>query len=1703
MNLRPLFAALCTLVLLPTSALAKGRGGFDAFLIAPSAQPLTVSASALASRDARVEASEPRLGVPTVVWSLGGATPSNLGHRATAEQAARAHLESFADLYRLTSADVGAASLTELQRLPSGQGPLIARFGQSVNGIPVFRNSLQVVMNRELGMTAITGYLAPGALVRSAARTKVASAFRLSSEQAIAQAFAGLSKTEISAGSLVPATAEDAGGYTRFELASPGRAPHGWALSEPARVRRVYFTLPDRLEPALYVELSVGRADATEAQTEAFVFSATDGALLMRNDLVANDSYAYTVWADPVTELPDDGPQGTDASPHPTGIPDGFQAPLSAPPKVITLQNFPFSQNDPWLPPQATQTTGNNVDAYADLGAPDGYQPGVDLRGVASGPGSFDYVYDLGASPGADSNQRLAAITNLFYVNNLLHDWYYDSGFDERAGNAQASNYGRGGLGGDAIKAEAQDYIGRNNANMSTPADGARPRMQMYVFDGVPELSVTAPAALAGTVDAGHAAFGAVVFDLTGDVVPSPSDNLNGCAPFAAGAFTGRIALINRGSCDFTLKAVNAQAAGAVGVILENNAANASAPGLGGANPAVTLPVLSVTLETGEAWRAAGSTVSARMRVSPDLDRDGTLDNDVVSHEWAHYLSNRLIGNGNGLINQQGRGMGEGWSDFNALLLKVRPEDVTRPGNDHWQGVYALSGYVESGGRNNGYYFGIRRVPYSTDLAKDPLTFKHIALASPLPTTVPVAFDVTGATGNEAHETGEVWATMLWECYASLLNAYPFQEAQDRMKRYLVASLKVTPVSPTLLEARDALLAVAAASDPVDSLRFLNAFAKRGAGMGAKAPDRNAYDQVGVVESFVSGNNLEVTAMTLDDARTGCDRDGILDAGEQGYLRVTVRNTGSGTLSAFNGTLAVSGPAQASLALPFGNTLSFPSLAAGASATAQIPVSMVSVPAGTDVPSATFGVTFSEPSLPASAQSASFTTVVHADVASGASSTEHFSQGEPAGWDRSGLGTPAAFTLNSSGAVAASPYLHAPDLPGLSQIALTSPWIQVGSGSFSLQAKARWSFESTYNGSPFYDGAVLQITDDGVTWYDVFEDLGINPGYVAYLDEGDSPIAGKAGWAGANAGFPAFTPVTANFGTMLAGIPIRFRFLVGSDSGVGAYGFDLDDVQVTGANGAPFGDVVRETSDGTVCHPLPIADAGAAFTANEGSLDGQGILIHNTLTLDGTASLDPEGLPLSFQWVQIAGPSVTLTGADTATPTFVPDVPWDTVYSFELTVWDANGSSAPKRAEVLVKNVDQVPVAVISAPATVAERSVATVTLDGTGSLDADGEPLGYTWTQLSGPAVTLTGANTATASFATPEVTEDTQLIFSLVVNDGLMASAAATVAVTLTNVDQMPVVDAGLDQDVASRATVKLEGAGSDADGEALTYQWTQTSGPSVTLTGADTASPMFVAPSVTTDTALGFQLQVTANGVSVTDTVSITVHAESAITVDAGSAQTVGGGVVVVLRASATSADGTVAYHWTQVDGTPVTLKDADSQVATFTAPALAAAAQPLTFQVQANAHGQLAAATVVVTVKADNAPTAVISAPTSGKAGGTLTLDGSGSTDPDGQALTYAWTQTGGTSVTLTHADQAVASMALASSLKAQTLTFQLEVTDASGLSATQTASVQITAQAKAEESSGGCNATGTSWEGGAFFALLLFGLNRKRKLQKLG
>src|SRR5262249_45037470 len=71
---------------------------------------------------------------------------------------------------------------------------------------------------------------------------------------------------------------------------------------------------------------------------------------------------------------------------------------------------------------------------------------------------------------------------NLFYVNNLLHDVHYHYGFTEAAGNFQFNNYGRGGLGNDAVQADAQDGGGTNNAHFATPPDGQAPRTQTYPF---------------------------------------------------------------------------------------------------------------------------------------------------------------------------------------------------------------------------------------------------------------------------------------------------------------------------------------------------------------------------------------------------------------------------------------------------------------------------------------------------------------------------------------------------------------------------------------------------------------------------------------------------------------------------------------------------------------------------------------------------------------------------------------------------------------------------------------------------------------------------------------------------------------------------------------------------------------------------------------------------------------------------------------------------------------------------------------------------------------------------------------------------------------------------------------------------------------------------------------------------------------------
>lgn len=122
--------------------------------------------------------------------------------------------------------------------------------------------------------------------------------------------------------------------------------------------------------------------------------------------------------------------------------------------------------------PEYTTTRGNNVNAYED-GDNSGFQP--------SGGSGLVFDFPFGQNYNNSNQYEPAAITNLFYWNNIIHDVFYEYGFDEVSGNFQQNNYGKGGAQNDYVWAEAQDGSGTCNANFSTPPDGNNPRMQMYI----------------------------------------------------------------------------------------------------------------------------------------------------------------------------------------------------------------------------------------------------------------------------------------------------------------------------------------------------------------------------------------------------------------------------------------------------------------------------------------------------------------------------------------------------------------------------------------------------------------------------------------------------------------------------------------------------------------------------------------------------------------------------------------------------------------------------------------------------------------------------------------------------------------------------------------------------------------------------------------------------------------------------------------------------------------------------------------------------------------------------------------------------------------------------------------------------------------------------------------------------------------------
>ena len=253
----------------------------------------------------------------------------------------------------------------------------------------------------------------------------------------------------------------------------------------------------------------------------------------------------------------------------------------------------------------------------------------------------------------------------------------------------------------------------------------------------------------------------------------------------------------------------------------------------------------------------------------------------------------------------------------------------------------------------------------------------------------------------------------------------------------------------------------------------------------------------------------------------------------------------------------------------------------------------------------------------------------------------------------------------------------------------------------------------------------------------------------------------------------------------------------------------------------------------------PIANAGIDQSVNEGE----------SVSLDGSASNNPGGGDISYAWTQIApaSPVVSLGGATTASPVFVAAYGDDNIiYTFQLVVTNASGTASdPDTVDITVKNTNNPPVA--DAGDDYSIKAGATSVLDGSSSYDPDNDtPLLYNWTQLSGPGVSLTNADTAQPGFVVPTEVGET-LVFELSVSDGKETSIASSVTVSIAD-NAAPVANAGVDVTKDEGSIVVLNAlASQDPDGDGLEFEWKQISGPAITLDNTGSPTPSFTAPAV----------------------------------------------------------------------------------------------------------------------------------------------------------------------------------------------------------------------------------------------------------------
>ena len=503
--------------------------------------------------------------------------------------------------------------------------------------------------------------------------------------------------------------------------------------------------------------------------------------------------------------------------PFPFESPNHGNLALVSEPADPVASPFGWHDTDGVAGAEFTITRGNNVHAYPDRDGNDQPNGGEPDGGQTL---TFNIVPNFEQNP---VDYLEAATVNLFYWNNIVHDILAHNGFDEASGNFQETNYSGQGLGSDYVNAQSQsnaDGGSTNNANFSTPSDGFNPRMRMFEWTSPASVTVNSPSSIAGVYIAGGASFGAPLDDtgiggeleLVNDGSASPSTGCNQLIGFTA----GKVAVIDRGGCEFGIKVLNAENAGAIAAIVVNNQGDGlTTMGPGANGGSVTISSLFLGQSHGELIKGElQNTVNATLRQSADR-RDSDYDNGVIAHEYGHGISNRLVGGPSNVSCLGGdEQQGEGWSDFFGLALTA--EAHHQAGDPRGVGTYPS--FEPTDGP------GIRQFPYSTDMNVNPVTYDHLKTGVSIP-----------------HGVGHAWNTMLWDVYWAFVEEYGFDpdlyngNGGNNMAIQLVnEGMKMGLCSPTFVDSRDAILAADMALFSGNNQCLIwGAFARRGLGVDA------------------------------------------------------------------------------------------------------------------------------------------------------------------------------------------------------------------------------------------------------------------------------------------------------------------------------------------------------------------------------------------------------------------------------------------------------------------------------------------------------------------------------------------------------------------------------------------------------------------------------------------------------------------------------------------------------------------------------------------------------------------------------------------------------------------------------------------------------------------------------------------------------